>query len=250
MRRLLTAAFAAISMIFPTPEPTSPTHPPLTPRHQSVVLGSIGDSLAYGTDGSVTSSYRGELSRLLDRSGQPHTWRVDLQPGAKCSHWVNRIDGFITQHQPHMIFFSCGTNDVPGVDDTEEDVAAVIATARARNVQVVASLSGVPDMRSETNVIRPHIISWMYATYQALQRAVARFPGIAYADFSKVPANNEWLQPDGIHLKLRAERAYAWLFFVAARAWRGWDANVTEPCGLSGVWPHQSWRTDYRVCLN
>lgn len=240
----------------PLPSPEPPTHPsPSAPALPMRKLMSIGDSITFGTDGSVTASYRGEVSRILRLTGQPHEWIVQAAPGSKCSWWTSRIDGLITTYHPDMIFLNCGTNDTPA-DQTEADYWSILTIAGARGVPVVASLIGRPDMRSPTNTVRPWIKDWMQGTREALQRALSGFPGVPYADVGLVPANPEWLQPDGIHWSARMEAAVGQLFYEAARLlWVGWKTlaqlGVIKMCGLSGVGDTGPWLRpgiDYRVC--
>lgn len=247
---LLTAALA----VNPVPGPTHPTPAPTLP---AITVMSIGDSLTYGADGSVGASYRAELSRLMNKTGQPHTWVVQAVGGTKCGHWPSRLDGLITTYHPQIIFLDCGTNDVPG-DETEAAYRSLLATAQARGVLLVASLIGIPDMRSPTNTVRPWIIDWMHGTNQLILAALADYPNTPVADMQRVPANPEWLQADGIHLTARSEAAYAQLFYQAVQPWvAGWrtfaDMGMGEMCGLSGAWITDPWPTPdvaYRVCRN
>jgi len=246
-------SFIIALVIVPSPEP--PTHPPPpTAVFPAIVALSIGDSLTVGTDGSATASYRGELSRLMRLTGQPHTWKVVGAGGSKCSYWVTRIGDLITLHHPDVIFLDCGTNDTP-TDNTEADYRIILSTAINRGVQVVASLIGIPDMRSATNSVRPYILTWMHNTNLAIKRALVDYPQVRVADMQRVPANPEFLQVDGIHLTSRAEAAYGQLFYQAAQPMRGWrtlaQMGTYEMCGLSGTWVEDPWPIPdvaYRVC--
>lgn len=250
----MAAALSLLSLI-PLPPPEPPTYPkPTASPLPSIVVLSVGDSLTYGTDGSTTASYRGELSKLLRLTGQPHQWVVSAAPGSKCSWWVTRLDALITTHHPAIIFLNCGTNDTP-TDATEQDYRAILGVAAAHVVPVVASLIGIPDMRSPTNSVRPSIYSWMEGTNLAIRRALAGFPAVPVANLERIPATPEWLQADGIHWTARAEAAVGQIFYEAARALRGWltfaQMHVTKMCGLSGVRPNEPWLVpdvDYRVC--
>lgn len=253
--RTLLAVVVSLLFLIPIPPPEPPTYPkPTASPLPAVTVLSVGDSLTYGTDGSPTSSYRGELSRLMRLTGQPHQWVVAAAPGSKCSWWVTRLDALITTHHPNIIFLACGTNDT-STDSTEADYRSILAVAAARGVQVVASLIGIPDMRSATNSVRPWIYGWMETTNLAIRRALADFPAVPVANLERIPATPEWLQADGIHWTARAEAAVGQIFYEAARAMRGWltfaQMRITKMCGLSGVRPNESWLVpdvDYRVC--
>lgn len=242
------------TVIDPAPSPA----PSLAP----VVVMSVGDSETEGTDpltkGTTYASYRGELTRLMNLTGQPHTWIVQAAGGTTCAYWAARLDGLIATYHPNAIFLNCGTNDVPGTNNTQADYEAMLRVAQTRGVQVIASLIGIPDMRSPTNTVRPYIADWMHATNLAIMRALATFPSVPYADIQAIPANPEWLTPDGIHWTARAEAAVGQLFYLAAMAVMHWltfaQMHVTKMCGLSGRWfasPTDPWPipdVDYRVC--
>lgn len=254
-RALLASAVVMALSLLPTPQPSPPVYIPPAPQLPPIVVLSVGDSLTVG-DGGVTASYRAELSRLMTRSGQPHTWRVEAMGGTACQHWADRMDSLITAHDPDLIFLNCGTNDTPS-DSTEAEYRTILATAEARGVQVVASLIGIPDMRSPTNTVRPWIDDWMHGTNLAIKRALADHPAVPVADMQRIPANPEWLQADGIHLTPRAETAMGQLFYQAAQPARGWrtlaQMRTWEMCGLSGAWRDDPWPEPdvaYRVCRN
>jgi lysophospholipase L1-like esterase len=250
---LAPAVGVVLLALVPLPPPEPPTYPtPSASPLPAITVLAVGDSLTYGADGSVTASYRAELSRLMMLTGQTHQWRVEAAPGSKCSYWAARVDALITTHHPDVIFLDCGTNDTP-TDNTEADYRAILATAAARGVQVVASLIGIPDMRA--NAYRPYILDWMHGTNLAIRRALASYPQVPVADFQRVPANPEWLQSDGIHLTARSEAAYGQIFYQAAQPMRGWKTlaqmRTYEMCGLSGAWRDDPWPTPdvaYRVC--
>lgn len=247
---LLRLAAVLLTLLMPIPSPgPGPTYPPPPPTLPAITVLSVGDSLTVGVDGSATASYRGELSRLAGKAGQPITWVVAAVGGTKCSYWSARLDGLITQYQPDLILLDCGTNDTP-TDDTQADYTALLTVAANRGVRLVASLIGLPDMRTPTNVVRPDIDDWMHLTNDRIEAALSGFPSVPVADTQRVPATLEWLQPDGIHWLSRTDAAVAWLFYTAARSWYGWPA-VLEPCGLFGSWytdPEPVPSVDYRVC--
>lgn len=243
------------------PRPTvinpEPTPSPLPAK----VMMSVGDSLTEGTGsdkGTTYASYRLELSRLMTMTGQPYTWVLAAAGGTTCGYWAARLDGLITTYHPNVIFLNCGTNDIPGTNNTEADYRAMLAIAQSRGVQVIASLIGIPDMRSPTNVVRPWIIDWMHATNLAILRALAAYPSVPYADVQFIPANPEWLQADGIHWTARADAAVGQLFYLASLVIMHWltfaQMRVTQMCGLSGRWfasPTDPWPVpdvDYRMC--
>lgn len=236
--------------------PTRPTalYTSPVPQLPFIKIMSIGDSLSYGVDGSTFASYRGELSRLMNKTGQPHEWTLWVEGGTKCSYWASRIADLIDTHRPKIIFLNCGTNDTPS-DNTEADYRVLLSTAITKDVQIVASYIGVPDMKSDTNRIRPYIIDWMLNTNLAIQRALVDYPQVRVANMWQVPANIEWLQTDGIHLTGRSEAAYAQLFYKAVHSSRGWKTfsqmGEKEICGLSGTFRvTDPWPTNYRVCTN
>ena len=246
-----------------TPRPTVPQPPP-SPLPPIVVM-SVGDSLTEGTDpatkGTPLASYRPELSRLMDLTGQPHTWVIQALGGTKCSYWAARMAGLLVTYHPSLVLLDCGTNDVPGVDNTEADVRIILAAVASYNAVghhtlLVVALIGQPDMDSPTNTIRPWIWNWMHDTSAAIGRALADYPAVPVTDMVRVPNNKEWLQDDGIHLTARSEAAYGQLFYRAAAPRMGWltieDMRAQSMCGLSGHWRDTPWPTPdgvvYRVC--
>lgn len=244
---------APVAALISIPPPSSMvTRSPLpSPTLSAKILLSIGDSLTVGT-GGTEASYRGELSRLLRLTGQPHTWVVAAAGGSKCSYWLARIDALITQYQPNVIFLNCGTNDTP-TDTTESDYRAMLTIAANRGVPVIASYIGRPYMGSPENSVRPYIEDWMEGTNSAIGRALATNP-VPAAEVWRIPANPEWLQADGIHWKSRAEAAAGQLFYQKAAPVFGWKTltqmGTYEMCGLSGVRRGQPWPTNYRVCTS
>lgn len=237
------------------PRRTPPASPTPSPTAASILVMSVGDSLTYGIDGGTYSSYRQELSRLMNLAGQPHTWNVQAVGGTKCSYWAAHLPALIDTYHPAIVFLNCGTNDTP-TDATETDYRTILAAVAARpNTKIVASLIGRPDMESPTNTVRPWIADWMDATNTAIRAALASYPSVPVAPMLRVPADIEWLQPDGIHLTARSEAAYGQLFYQAAAASRGWPTlaqlGVHEMCGLSGHDRDDPWPTPdvaYRVC--
>lgn len=251
----LIAPLMLVSMAIPLPSPEPPTHPPPTaPSYLAVTLLSVGDSITSGANGAISDSYRLELSRLLNKTGQPHTWQVAALPGSNCHHWALYVEAAINQYHPNIMFLNCGTNDTPS-DNTEADYRTILDIAAAHSVQVVASLIGLPDMKSSTNIPRPYIYGYMEQTNLAIKKALTSYPNVAVANFERIPANPEWLKTDGIHWTARAEAGAAQLFYKAARPTRGWKTfaqmSMTEMCGLNGVRPNEPWlipNVDYRVC--
>lgn len=235
------------------PEPPTRSPYPPAPLFPQITALSIGDSLTVGIDGSAQASYRMELSRLMTRTGQPYVWQVAAAGGSKCSYWAERIDNLITLYHPTVIFLDCGTNDTPD-DNTESDYRYILNAATTANVKVVAGLIVPPDMKSETNKVRPYIIDWMHATNDAIKRALVDYPQVAVAELKRVPANPEWLKSDGIHWNTRAETGVGQIFYQAAQPSFNWKTlsqiGTYEICGLSGSWPDEPWPTNYRVCMN
>jgi acyl-CoA thioesterase I len=250
------AAPAAVTATI-VPRKSIPPSPSPSPTAAPILLMSVGDSLTegHGPNGTITDSYRPELSRLMRLAGVPHTWNIQAVGGTKCSYWAARMASLIDTYHPAVIFLDCGTNDAP-TDNTEADYRTILAAVAARpNTKIVASLIGIPDMKSPTNTVRPYIIDWMHGTNLAIKRALASYPAVPVADMQRVPANPEWLQPDGIHLTPRSEAAYAQLFYQAAQPSRGWlsltQMHIHEICGLNGVWTPDPWPTpdvQYHVC--
>lgn len=244
-----------LSLMIPIPEPpTYPTRSPTPPQFPSITIMACCDSLTWGENGATTDSYRLELSRLLNKTGQPHQWRVAAMPGTTCHHWALYIEAAIVQHNPDLIFLNCGTNDTP-TDNTEADYRTILSIAAAHDVQVVASLIGLPDMKSSTNIPRPYIYDYMKQTNLAIKRALTSYPNVAVANFERIPANPEWLKTDGIHWTVRADAGVAHLLYKAAQPTRGWKTltqmGVYEMCGLNGVRIEEPWlipNVDYKVC--
>lgn len=244
----IAAILAVLFVPLPPPGP-GPTYPgPTPPTYPAVAVLSVGDSLTADTDSSPTGSYRGELSRLWNLAGQPHTWITAAIGGTKCSWWAGQIEDLIAAHQPDLLVIGCGTNDT-AADDTQADYTTILDAAQAHGVQVVAVLPGVPDMRAP-NMAWPGIDESMHSARQAELAAIAGRGGVVVADVQRVPATLEWLQPDGVHWVSRTEAAVAWLIYDAARVVYGWPV-ATEPCGLSGSWmddPEPVPAVDYLVC--
>lgn len=239
----------AFSMTIPIPPPEPPTRPSPPPAVFAPIVGlSLGDSL------TLEPSYRPEFSRLATKTGQPLTWVVQAAPGSKCSWWLDKIDGLITQYHPNIIILNCGTNDTP-TDDTEGAYRFILATATNRNTQIVASLIGVPDMLTATNSVRPYISDWMYNTNLAIKRALVSYPNVRVADFRRIPHTIEWLQTDGIHWTNRANVGAAQILYQAVATSRGWKTfgqmSIAEMCGLNGTdigAPELIPNVDYRMC--
>lgn len=243
-----------------TPRPTVIDPSPVPSLAPKIVMG-MGDSLTRGIDGSTYASYRAELSRLMNMTGQPHTWVVQAEGGTKCSHWAAQMAASLNAYHPDVVFLDCGTNDTPS-DATEADYRTILAAVAAYNaaghhVLLVAALIGQPDMDSDTNTIRPWIWDWMHNSSLAIGRALASYPTVPVADMVLVPNNKEWLQSDGIHLTARSEAAYGQLFYRAAQprmaGWLTIEQMRAQPmCGLSGHWRDTPWPTPdgvvYRVC--
>jgi lysophospholipase L1-like esterase len=217
---------------------------------------SVGDSLTAGTDPtSSTTSYRGELSRLMHLAGQPYQWNIQAIGGTKCSYWAAHLPALMDTYHPDLVLLNCGTNDTPD-DNTAADYRTILAAVTARpNTKIVASLIGRPDMESPTNTVRPWIADWMDGTNTAIRAALADYPAVPVASMLRIPANIEWLQPDGIHWTARSEAAAGEIFYQAAASLRGWPTlaalGVQEICGLSGHDRDDSWPTpdvQYRVC--
>lgn len=253
--RTVPANYTAATIIPRKPPPSSSPSP--TPTLAPIVGMSVGDSLTAGTDPtSPLTSYRMELSRLLRLAGQPHTWNVQAIGGTKCSYWASRMAGLIDTYHPAIIFLNCGTNDVPGVDNTAADYRTILAAVAARpNTRIVASLIGRPDPDGQANITRwPTIEDWMDTTNTAIRSALADYPGVPFASMLRIPANAEWLKADGIHWTARAEAAAGELFYQAAAPGRGWPSmaalGVHEMCGLSGHDRDDRWPPldAYRVC--
>lgn len=238
------------------PRPTVPNPVP-TPSLAPIVVMSVGDSLTEGTDPATKAtplgSYRPYLTNLLNATGQPHAWVIAAQGGTKCSHWAAVLGSLIDTYHPRLILLNCGTNDEPGIDNTEADYRTMLAAAQSRGVPLVASLIGRPYMGSLVNQGRPWIEAWMDATNDAIRRALAAYPSVPYANMLRVPNNPEWLTDDGIHITARAEAAWAQLFYAAAQLLMGWltlaQMRIAEMCGLSGHDRDDPWPTGYRVCL-
>lgn len=219
----MTAFMITLIMIF---SPMTATATPTT-----ITVLSIGDSLTFGTAGTVNDSYRAELSRLMNQTGQPHVWKMASFPGTKCSTWAGLINDVLTENKPDLIFLNCGTNDRPG-DNTEQDYRTILSAATSRGVQVVAALIGVPNVCTIVGLAR---IAEMRAINVQIQAALADYPQVAYADFDRVPDNAKWMVWDFIHLLPRAEAAYGQLFYEAAQPIRGW--RTLAQMGEMGVRP-------------
>lgn len=225
---------------------------------------SVGDSLTEGTDpatkGTIYASYRPEMSRLMSMTGQPYTWVIQGVGGTKCSYWAARMASLLDTYHPNLVLLNCGTNDEP-TDDTEGAYRVMLAAAAARHTVLVASLIGVPDMRTDTNRVRPYILNWMHGTNLAIKRALASYPSVPIANMERIPDKLTWLNPDGIHWNLRGDAGAGQKFFGAARQAMGWmtfsQMHTAEMCGLDGSFPGSAtWPADpepipdidYRVC--
>lgn len=265
MRKKFTAALMSILIVllFGTtmgttasadirPRPTVLQPSPM-PTFAPVIIMSMGDSLTEGTDpntkATLLGAYRADMSVLLYATGQPHTWILEAKGGTKCSWWAGLIGNLLDTYHPNILLVDCGTNDTP-TDNTEADYRVILQAAQSRNIQVVAALIGIPNMRTDVNRIRPYIIDWMHQTNLAIMRALADYPSVPIADMRRVPATLEWLAPDGIHLIARSNAAYALIFYQALAPSRGW-VPVRGMCGLSGGEPTEPEKipdVDYIAC--
>jgi len=252
-----TAVSVAATII---PRKTITPSPSPTPTAAPILVMSVGDSLTegHGPNGTITESYRPELSRLMRLAGVPHTWNVQAVGGTKCSYWAAHLPALLDTYHPAIVFLNCGTNDTPS-DATETNYRTILAAVAARpSTKLVASLIGRPDPAGTANISRwPTIDDWMDATNTAIRAALASYPSVPVASMLRVPNNIEWLQSEGIHWTSRSEAAVGQLFYQAAAPMRGWPTlaqlGVSEMCGLSGHDRDDAWPTPdvaYHVCRN
>jgi lysophospholipase L1-like esterase len=243
------------------PRKTITPSPSPTPTAAPILVMSVGDSLTegHGPNGTITQSYRTELSRLMHLAGVPHTWNIQAVGGTTCAYWAAHLPALLDTYHPAIVFLDCGTNDVPGTNNTEADYRTILAAVAARpGTKIVASLIGRPDPDGTANIPRwPTIDDWMDATNTAIRAALASYPSVPVASTLRVPNNIEWLQSDGIHWTARSEAAVGQLFYQAAAPMRGWPTlaqmGLHEMCGLSGHDRDDPWPTPdvaYPVCRN
>lgn len=115
--------------------------PKLPPLGTDDVVVAFGDSLTYGTGVKAEESYPAVLAELIGRE----VVRAGV-PGEVTAQGLTRLPSVIEAHDPRLIIICLGGNDIlrkVNEAETEENLRAIIATIRRRNIDAV--LVGVPE---------------------------------------------------------------------------------------------------------
>lgn len=211
----------------PSPSVSSSPKPPVVPRTTGILTGF--DSITVGATGSVTDSYRGPLTSLLDGAAFGHRFIVAAESGSRCTQWVDQMPELLSWHNPGVVIINCGTNDPTfTVEDREllgQSYRQLIETIHAHNphtrimlsliqistVDPEGSLAWLPD-----NEIRANEVIAFNAEYY-----IPAWPTVTLVDLSTIPTTVE-NNPDGIHLSPLGEQKYAQAYFDEGRRLGWW----------------------------
>lgn len=118
------------------------TDPMLSRLPDNAVMLAFGDSLTYGTGASAEHDYPHILAQLSGRE----VINAGV-PGEISGEGLKRLPALLDEYQPNLLILIHGGNDflrkLP-LDQTRENLKAMIAEAKQRNIAVV--LLGVPQL--------------------------------------------------------------------------------------------------------
>ena len=195
----------ALLLLAACEEEVSPTLTPLPPH--GLVLA-FGDSLTHGTGVKAEQSYPAVLARLIGR-------RVlrEGKPGELSAGGLKRLPGLLDRFHPDLLILIHGGNDFLrrlDSETTEINIAAMVAEAQARGIEVL--LVSVP---------KPGITG---ATEAGLYRAVA--------EDLRVP-----LEPDALEEILGDRELKSDLIHPNARGYRVLAERIAAALRKAGALP-------------
>lgn len=203
----------------PTASPSASLKPPPVTRTVGIMTGF--DSITYGPTGSVTDSYRDELSTLLNGVGFDHRFIVTAEAGSRCTQWASGMPELLSWHNPGVVLINCGTNDPTfTVEDREllgQSYRQIIEAIHAHNpyTKIMISLIQISRVDPEgtlawlpDNEIRANEVITFTAGYY-----IPAWPQVTLVDFSVIPTTIE-NNPDGIHPGPVGEQLYAEVWFT------------------------------------
>lgn len=187
------------------------------------------DSITYGATGSVTDSYRDELSGLLNAANRPHRFYVAALSGSRCTYWASQMSELVNRYNPGLVLINCGTNDpTETLEDREllgQSYRQIIEAIHAHNpyTKILISLIQISRVDPQgplawlpANEIRANEVIAFNAGYY-----IPAWPTVGLVDFSAIPATVE-NNPDGIHPGPVGEQLYANAWFDEGRLLGWW----------------------------
>lgn len=236
-RRLLAAAGALLlALALAAVVPARAAAVTLTPLR----ILTVGDSIT-----EHTTSYRTELTRLLQAGGGDPVWSVAALSGSRCTYWAPRLHDLLVTYDPDVVVVLCGTNDdtttAAARDQLGTAVRSMQETIRLHRGETtpVRSITGQIQLSDPYGAITP---SWLPAGEERANGVIRDqlalyspyWTSLAVADLSVIPGQLPLL-PDGMHPSAYGYRLYARLLYDAGAA-RGWWPATSEavPCGLYG----------------
>ena len=145
---LLARLIAVLAMLFLVACEEEAPPPTLTPLPSHGLVLAFGDSLTHGTGAKADQSYPAVLARLIGR-------RVlrKGRPGELSAAGHKRLPGLLDRFQPDLLILIHGGNDLLRRLDkknTETNIAAMVAEARARSIEVLLVAVPKPGLTGPT----------------------------------------------------------------------------------------------------
>jgi lysophospholipase L1-like esterase len=191
-----------------------PRLPPASPPHRGAVPGrgapirvlAIGESSISGVgiscgNQSVTAVATRTLARL---TGRPATWRAHGLSGASTRQGMEQLMSRIAREPADLLIIAFGVNDATGYRSPTafaDDLAALVAAARARVGQAAVVIAGVAPLASFPALPWPlrAILGWRASALQAAaDRLAERLPKVVVERFS-APLGPDLFARDGFH---------------------------------------------------